>query len=73
MNGIGKMLLILGVFLTLTGAAIMLAGKLGIPFGKLPGDITYHKKNVTVFFPLGTMLVISLTVSLILNLYSRWK
>lgn len=73
MSGIGKMLLTLGVFLTLAGAALMLASKLGIPFGKLPGDITYHKKNVTVFFPLGTMLVISLTVSLILNLYSRWK
>lgn len=73
MSGIGKILLTLGVFLTLAGAALMLASKLGIPFGKLPGDITYHKKNVTVFFPLGTMLVISLTVSLILNLYSRWK
>lgn len=73
MSDIGKMLLTLGVFLTLAGAALMLAGKLGIPFGKLPGDIAYHRKNVSVFIPLGTMLVISLTVSLILNLYSRWK
>lgn len=73
MSGIGKMLLMLGVFLVLAGAAFMLADKIGIPFGKLPGDITYHRKNVTVFFPLGTMLVISLMVSLILNLYSRWK
>lgn len=73
MSGIGKMLLMLGVFLILAGAALMLVGKLGIPLGKLPGDITYHKKNVTVFFPLGTMLVISIIVSLILNLYSRWK
>lgn len=73
MNGIGKMLLMLGGFFILAGAALILASNTGIPLGKLPGDITYHKKNVTVFFPLGTMLVISLTVSLILNLYSRWK
>lgn len=73
MNDIGKTLLTLGLFLALAGAALMLADKLDIPFGKLPGDITYQKKNVTVFFPLGTMLAISLTVSLILNLYSRWK
>lgn len=73
MSDIGKMLLMLGAFLILAGAALILVGKLGIPLGKLPGDIAYHKKNVTVFIPLGTMLVISLTVSLILNLYSRWK
>lgn len=73
MHGLGKALLMVGLLLAVLGTALMLAGRFGIPLGRLPGDITYQKKNLTVFIPLGTMFVVSLVLSLILNLFSRWK
>ena len=73
MNQLGKALIGMGLLLVAIGAVLVLAGKLNIPFGKLPGDITYQKKNLTVFAPFGTMLVVSLVLSIIFNIFSRWK
>ena len=73
MSELGKMLVVAGLLLAAVGAVLIIAGKLNIPLGKLPGDITYQKKNLTVFAPFGTMLVVSLILTLILNIFSRWK
>lgn len=73
MSQLGKMLIALGLFIAAAGVVLIIAGKLNIPFGKLPGDITYQKKNLTVFVPFGTMLVVSVILTLILNIFSRWK
>ncbi|MCD8163826.1 MAG: DUF2905 domain-containing protein [Synergistaceae bacterium] len=73
MSQLGKMLVAAGLLLAAVGAVLIIAGKLNIPIGKLPGDITYQKKNLTVFAPFGTMLVVSLILTLILNIFSRWK
>ena len=61
------MLFMFGIFFVLIGLALMLAGRL--PFiGKLPGDFVIHKGNVRIYLPLGTSLVLSLVLSLLL----RW-
>lgn len=73
MSQLGKMLVAAGLLLAAVGVVLIIAGKLNIPLGKLPGDITYQKKNLTVFAPFGTMLVMSLILTLILNIFSRWK
>lgn len=73
MQNMGKTILIMGLLLVAVGLVLTLAGKFNLPLGKLPGDITYQKKNVTVFVPFGTMLLISLVVSIILNIFLRWK
>lgn len=73
MQNLGKTIMIIGLVLVVAGAALTLAGKIGLPFGKLPGDITYQRKNVTIFAPLGSMLVLSVIISIILNIFSRWK
>lgn len=73
MQNLGKTIIFIGLALVVIGAALTIAGKLGLPFGKLPGDITYQRKNVTIFAPLGSMLILSLVISLILNIFSRWK
>ena len=73
MNQLGKALIGMGLLLAAIGVVLVLAGKLNIPFGKLPGDITYQKKNLTVFAPFGTMLVVSRVLSIIFNIFSRWK
>ena len=73
MSQLGKMLVAAGLLHAAVGVVLIIAGKLNIPLGKLPGDITYQKKNLTVFAPFGTMLVVSLILTLILNIFSRWK
>jgi prepilin signal peptidase PulO-like enzyme (type II secretory pathway) len=50
------------------GVVLLLFSRLGI--SRVPGDIV-HRKNVTVYFPLGLSIVISLLVTLFLNLFSR--
>ncbi|HPX03387.1 MAG TPA: DUF2905 domain-containing protein [Synergistaceae bacterium] len=73
MQQIGKMLIFIGLLTAATGSVLLLAGRFNIPFGNLPGDITYQKKNLTVFAPFGTMLLISVILTVILNIFSRWK
>jgi ABC-type hemin transport system ATPase subunit len=62
----GKFLIIAGVVLVVLGLAF--SGKLG-PLGRLPGDFSYSSGNVSIFFPLATMLILSLVLTLILNLF----
>lgn len=71
MHDLGKMLIGLGLLLALIGAVILVAPRIGLPLGRLPGDISYKSKNVTVYFPLGTSILISIVLSVILYLFSR--
>ena len=73
MNQLGKTLIYFGLLLIAAGIVLMLAGKFAIPFGKLPGDISYHGKKITVFAPFGTMLIVSIVISLIMHIFSRFK
>ncbi len=69
-DGIGRLLIVGGVLLAVVGVVIVLAPN--IPFlGRLPGDIRIDNGNVKVFIPLGTMLIISLILTVILNLANR--
>jgi hypothetical protein len=70
---IGKALIGLGLLLAVTGAALMIAGRLGWPLGRLPGDFAYRSKNVSVFFPLGTSILISIVLSILIYLISRFR
>ena len=69
----GKALLGLGILLVIVGAALLLAGRFGLPLGRLPGDISYRGKNVSVFFPLGTSILVSVVLSVIFYLISRFR
>ncbi|MGJ5816881.1 DUF2905 domain-containing protein [Paludibaculum fermentans] len=59
-----RTLMILGAVLFTAGLAVYLAGKLHIPLGRLPGDITIRGKNTTFYFPIVTCLLLSLLYSL---------
>ncbi len=73
MADFGKMLLGLGLLLVVVGVVLMLAARFGLPLGRLPGDISYRGKNVSVFFPLGTSILISVVLSLLFYLVSRFR
>ncbi len=69
-DGLGRLLIIGGVVLAVVGLVLVLAPN--IPFlGRLPGDIRIENENVRVFIPLGTMLVVSIVLTIVLNLLSR--
>ena len=70
---LGKVLLGLGALLVIAGAVLLLAARFGLPLGRLPGDISYRGKNVSIFFPLGTSIVLSIVISVILYLISRFR
>lgn len=64
------MLLVLGGVLLVLGLLLTFGSK--IPgLGRLPGDIVYRKGNLTFYFPLVTSLLLSLLLTVILNLFSR--
>ena len=73
MNQLGKLILGLGLALVVIGGALMLAGRIGLPLGRLPGDIVYRGKHTTVYFPLVTCIVISVVLTLIFYVISRFR
>ena len=73
MHELGKALLGLGLLLAVVGGVMMLAGKVGLPLGRLPGDIAYRGKGFSVYFPLGTSILISIVLSILFYLFSHHK
>jgi surface polysaccharide O-acyltransferase-like enzyme len=61
-----------GAILLAAGALLYILGTFFPMLGKLPGDIAVTKKNVTIYFPLTTMIIVSVVLTLILNLIARW-
>lgn len=71
-QGLGKIILIAGVFLSVIGILLVLSPK--IPFiGRLPGDFYFKRGNSTFYFPLATSILISIVLSLILSFVLRGK
>ena len=62
-----RLLIIVGLLI----AAIGVAMKLGVPIGRLPGDIVIERGGSTIYIPIVTCLVLSLVVSGIAMLFRR--
>jgi hypothetical protein len=63
----GKLLVVVGLAIAGVGLLILI----GIPFGRLPGDFVYRRGNVTAYVPIGTSIVLSLLLTLLLMLLRR--
>lgn len=73
MGQIGKAMLGIGVAIALIGAGLMAAERFGLPLGRLPGDFSFKGRNVSLYFPLGTSILISVVLSVILYLLSHLR
>jgi hypothetical protein len=73
MQDLGKMLLGIGLVVAAIGAVILLAGRIGLPLGRLPGDFSFRGRNVSFYFPLGTAILISIVLSVLFYLFSRFR
>ena len=70
LQGVGKILILGGAFLVFVGSLLFFWQR--IPFlGKLPGDIFVNKGGFQFFFPIVTCIIISIVLTIILNLVFR--
>lgn len=73
MENLARFLFLAGLFLILLAGGIYLFGRLNLPLGRLPGDIRIQGENFTFYFPLATSILLSILLTLVLNLLARWK
>jgi Protein of unknown function (DUF2905) len=73
MNDLGRLLIGLGLVLLIAGGLLLLLGRTGVPLGRLPGDISYRGKNMSVYFPLGTSILLSVLLSVVFYFLSRFR
>ena len=72
MESVARYLMIGGILLFLVGGGIFLASKIGIPFGRLPGDIRIEGENGSFYFPITSSILVSVILTIILNIISRF-
>jgi len=65
----GRILVVIGIVLVVVGGMAMFGVRL--PFGRLPGDIVIQGDRGTIYIPLGTMLVVSVVLTVVLSLIGR--
>ncbi|MCH7664006.1 MAG: DUF2905 domain-containing protein [Chloroflexi bacterium] len=67
-----RLIMLLGLVIFLIGLGLYLAARFNLPIGRLPGDIRIEFGNFKLFIPLTTMLIISLIITLAINLISSF-
>ena len=69
LEGIGKLLVGLAVVLLVIGGIFLLLSRLGLD--RLPGDLVFRRGNFTVYAPIGLMILVSVVLTIILNIFLR--
>jgi hypothetical protein len=69
LDGIGKLLVVVGLAVAALGALLIVGGGLGL--GRLPGDLDFRRGNTRVFVPLATGLLLSVVATVLINLFTR--
>lgn len=72
MTDIGKILVLVGILIILAGLVIWLGGDKLSWLGRLPGDIRIEKENFRFYFPITTMILLSVFLSLVIWLIRRF-
>ncbi|WP_182187083.1 DUF2905 domain-containing protein [Pectinatus frisingensis] len=70
MNDLGKLMIYAGLILIIAGLIFHFGGKF-LPLGKLPGDFKWESKGFGIYFPLASSILISILLTIILNLFSK--
>ena len=74
MGEIGKFFVLFGIIMVVLGVILLAAGNLSgkVPWlGRLPGDIHIQRDGFSFYFPLGTSILLSIVLTLILSLLNR--
>jgi hypothetical protein len=68
---LGKWIMIAGAALIVIGALVWGVGRLGLPLGRLPGDIRIEREGFSFYFPLTTTILLSIGLTILINLLLR--
>jgi hypothetical protein len=71
MSTLARTLIFAGLGLVVLGIGVWLTSRAGLPLGRLPGDFSWESGNTRVYVPLTTMLLVSLVLTLVVNLLGR--
>ncbi len=71
LTSLARWVVLAGLMLIAVGGLLWLLGRAGIPLGRLPGDLRFERGGLTCFLPLATSLLLSLALTLALNLIAR--
>jgi hypothetical protein len=69
LEGIGKLVIGGALVLLVLGGIFLLLSRLGID--RLPGDLVFRRGNLTIYVPIGLMILVSVVLTILLNLFSR--
>ena len=69
LEGIGKLLIGGAIVLLVLGGIFLLLGRFG--FDRLPGDLVFTRGNFKVYAPIGLMILVSVVLTVLLNLFLR--
>ena len=72
MNDIGKYMIMMGGMLIVVGSIVYLLGDKSSWFGNLFGDMKYEGENVKVYAPFASMIIVSIALTLIINVITRF-
>ena len=73
MPDLGRVLIFLGVVLVIAGLLVLGLNRLHLPLGHLPGDLSWQGKGWSFSFPLATSILLSVLLSLLLWVISRFR
>jgi hypothetical protein len=65
-SGIGRILVLAGVALVVAGGIAMLLGRMNVPLGRLPGDLSWRGRGWSISSPIVTCLVVSVVLSVLM-------
>jgi hypothetical protein len=73
MPDLGRTFIFLGLLLVFVGAIILGLNRVGLPFGRLPGDFSWRGRGWSISFPLGTSILVSVLLTLLLWVIGRLR
>jgi hypothetical protein len=73
MHELGRTLIFLGAFLIIAGVILLAFTGFNVPLGRLPGDLSWHGRRWSVYFPIATSIVLSVLLSFLLWAISRLR
>jgi Protein of unknown function (DUF2905) len=68
---IGKFLVVAGIVVVVIGGALWGLGRMGLPLGRLPGDIRIERQGFSFYFPLATSILVSIALTVLVNILLR--
>lgn len=68
-QALGRVLVVVGLVVAVLGAVLVVGGRLGL--GQLPGDLAFRRGPVRVYLPIATSVVLSIVLTVLLNLFLR--